>query len=375
MAADDEFAWLADGGTPEYQIPGAPDSPVAADKLAENSSDATPGGRLVVVTRDGRRTQIDTDLPVRGVEVDGDDVVVIFAERPVAHERNHGWTMQYPTSTLRSTKAQILSGSLNGSSKKRLDTPDFDPDDTFDLLGPESTARWAWLKTDPHVVLRHGVRAAEVIWWVGADSEGDSINRRVLVRGHDPASGQVVIALDAGLGLVGAVRAVGDELWIVVARQRLLRVPNSRGVEVIAVSRNGSVRTVYAPDTIDVSTTQPKLGTRPSETQIQAAVAAIRSQFDHVESYWHDEDGNSYPLADGITEPNVDVRGEWPHTTVAVSLRHPSRPGLVLRRTFAVFNERGQAVEHEYADIYLMEDLDTGYLTPASEAVDGVLTT
>jgi hypothetical protein len=371
-AADGEFAWLVDGGTPDYEIPGMPDSLVEMDDSVPDGSGAEQGGRLVAVSRSGRRSEIATDLPVRAVEIDGDEVVVIFAERPVAHERNYGWTMEYPTSELRVTRGQILSGSLSGAPTRRVNSPDFDPDDMFDVSGGDGTIRWAWLETDPRVVLRHGVRAAGLIWWVGADREGDAINRRVLIRGHDRETGRTVLSVDGGLGLVGEVGAVGDELWIVVSRQRLLRVANSRGVEVIAVSGDGAVRSVHAPNSIDISATRPEMGARPNNDEIDAAIEAIRSQFDHVESYWRDNDGNIHPLADGITEPGVEVRGDWPDTTVAVLVRHPSRPGL-LRRTFAVFDERGQVIDHEYADIGLMEDLDTGYLTPATEAVDGVL--
>ena len=110
--------------------------------------------------------------------------------------------------------------------------------------------RWAWLESKVRTVLCYGVRAAGLVWWAGADPAGGRIDRHALVRGHDPDTGRVVTALDAGLGLVRTVRAVGDELWIAIARQRFLAVPRSRGVEVVAVSSGGAVRTVHEPDSI-----------------------------------------------------------------------------------------------------------------------------
>ena len=302
---------------------------------------------------------------MRDVEVDGDDVVVIFAERPVPHRDAYGWLIEYPTSQLRTSRAELLAGVLTGSPSPQPGWPPYFAPDEVDLDSvDDESVRWAWLESKVRTVMRHGVRAAGLVWWVGADPEGDRINRHVLVRGHDPDTGRVVTALDAGLGLARTARAVADELWIVIARQRFLAVPRSRGVEVVAVSRSGAVRTVYEPDSIDISVTDPSLGPRPSDAEIEAAIDAVRSQFDHVDT-----------LTEGVRDPSVTVEGAWPQTTVAVTLRHPSRPGLRLRRTYRVFDERGHPMGHVEADSALMADLDTEYLAPADEAIDGVLDT
>jgi hypothetical protein len=47
----------------------------------------------------------------------------------------------------------------------------------------------------------------------------------------------------------------------------------------------------------------------------------------------------------------------------------------MVRRTYALFDETGAPISYPYAAIFLMEDLDTSYLAPAGEAVDGVLGT
>ena len=87
-AADTELAWLVDNGTPPYEIPGMPDS-VGRNARADEASSG-PGGRIVALKPYGTRTEIATRLPVRDVEVDGDDVVVVFAERPVPHQDDYG---------------------------------------------------------------------------------------------------------------------------------------------------------------------------------------------------------------------------------------------------------------------------------------------
>ena len=65
--------------------------------------------------------------------------------------------------------------------------------------------------------------------------------------------------------------------------------------------------------------------------------------------------------------------GGWPNMRLVITFRHARRPGLLLRRTLELFDEAGGPVSHTYADIHLMEDLDTGGIPPAEEAVDGVL--
>jgi hypothetical protein len=179
---------------------------------------------------------------------------------------------------------------------------------------------------------------------------------------------------DAGLGVVSTMRAVGREVWLTVARRRFLAVPHDRGVEVLAVSTSGGVRTVHRPNSIDISFSNPPREQPPDEV-VRTHVERVRARFEQLDTYWRDQDGAAHPLSRGLSQPSVSVEGDWPDTRLAVTLRHPSRPGLRLRRTFALFDERGRPLSHEYAEIHLMEDLDTGYIAPADEARDGVLDT
>ena len=191
----------------------------------------------------------------------------------------------------------------------------------------DTATGWGWLETDPQIVRRYGVAAGGALWWAGAPTGGDRIDRRVIAVSHDPTTAQEVLRIDLGLGLVGAARTVGDELWLAVVRRRYLSfAPRDGGVDVLAVSPTGAVRTVYRADSIDITSSAPPLR-RPTDQQIGEHAHHVRDMFAHLEDFWHAEDGTTRALSDG------------------------------------------------HADVFLMEDLDTNYLAPADEAVDGVLDT
>ncbi len=84
-------------------------------------------------------------------------------------------------------------------------------------------------------------------------------------------------------------------------------------------------------------------------------------------------DGGDRPLSQGLAEPRVEVRGEWPGTRVEVSFRHPFFPAGRLRRTLRVFDAAGRFSPPLYASVHLMEDLATSRLPPIEAAVDGIL--
>jgi hypothetical protein len=362
-AADADYAWLVDGKTPNYETPGM--GP-AFEQPYDDS------GCLVALSPDGARHEVRTAQPVHGVTLDGDELVIEFAEEPIAHARGWGYSIEYPTSELRVARSEVLTVGIVGA-PVRNPSPPAEELDRF--LRHAGDSRWAWIAKTVDVVLRHGERAGDLIWWVGADPDADKVRRKVLVRGYEPDTGALILDIDAGEGLVVTARAVGEEFWIAIARQRLLAVPHSKGGEVIAVTSEGAVRTVHSPDSLDISVTDPPLVARPHDTEIQDQVAQVHAQFANLENYWQDQNGTTSPLSGGLSEPSVTVQGEWPETIVVVNLRHPARPGLILRRTFPVFDNRGLGLSQDNAVIELMEDLDTGYLAPPDEAIDGVLDT
>lgn len=324
-------------------------------------------GRILLLRRDGSRRQIEAPSPVQHIRIEGDDVVVVFAEVPVSRPEEYGaWSISYPRSIRRIAKQALLDHGVDGAGTT--------PVAEGAMSAPDHQTGFSWLDTDPDLVRRYGVRAGGLIWWAGAPSDGDRINRRVVLVGHDPDDGRERRRLDLGLGLVGEVRAVGAELWLIVTRQRFLAVPRDAGVDVLAVAASGTVRTIHVANTIDVSSTAPPLADLAVD-EIAEHIDRVRQQFDRLDAFWRDQDGNDRPLSDGLTDPGVDVDGDWPDVRLLITLRHTRRPGLRLRRTLPLFDESGLPIEHTDAAVHLMEDLDTGYLAPASEAMDGVLDT
>lgn len=65
--------------------------------------------------------------------------------------------------------------------------------------------------------------------------------------------------------------------------------------------------------------------------------------------------------------------GSWPATQLERTFAFDGRPGLRLRRLVPLYDELGRIHEPEFTDIHLMEDLETGALPLAGEAVDGVV--
>lgn len=358
-AADPETAWLVDRTFVDPGQPGPDSEAPQAPPL--------PEGRIVALHRDGTRMTVATPAPVNTLVIEASDVVVTLAQQPVACPAGpSSWTYEYPVATVRVDRQELFA---HGLSQARP-VPERDS-----VRGQDAATGWCWLETDPQVIRRYGVSAGGQLWWAGAPTGGDPINRRVIAVGHDPTTGGEAVRVDLGIGLIHAARAVGDELWLGVARRRFLSfAPQDHGVDVLAVSSTGSVRRVYPANSIDITSSAPPLR-RPTDRQIADHIKTVRNMFAHLDEFWRSPAGTTGPLSDGLTEPSVSVQGDWPHTRVVVTLRHRSRPGLLLRRTLPLFNDAGQPIDHQNADIYLMEDLDTHYLAPADEAVDGVLDT
>lgn len=355
--ADGDDVWLADNGCVDIgDLRGAgPHPPPPLEP-----------GWITVLSRDGSTRRIEAPAPVRHVRVAGEDVIVTLAELPIAHPHDYGCSYEYPLSTVRFARDQLFAGFVERGTIVSAH-------DQVDLAGRTAdSVSWCWLEEGPEAIGPQALLAGGVLWSAGALPGGDRIDRHVIVRANDPDDLRELLRLDLGVGLVVRGRAIGDELWIAVARRRFTGVGPDGGVEVVALSSDGSIRTVLAGNSIDIASTAPDLVDIPAD-EVATHIERERAKFEHLDAFWRAQDGKMHPLTCGLTDPAVDVRGQWPHVEVVVTLRHVSRPGLLLRRTFPIFDEDGSPWRLEYADIEIMEDLDTGYVPPASEALGGVL--
>lgn len=350
-AADPDTAWFVELSHIDPGQPPAPPPPL-------------PPGRILAVYRDGSRIEIDTPAPVFAISIVGADMWVTLAEPPqAARSGPNSWRFRYPHSVVRLPSAALLANGLVAAEPASGDVPP---------AARHRPSAWVWLREEPDTLLRYGERAAGLAWWAGAPYDSDKIERPVVVVGSDPSTGEARLRLELGHGLVQDVQAIGDELWVAVARRRHLAVPRDRGVDVLAISASGAARTVHRANSIDISQFAPVLN-RPPQAQIDHHIAEVREQFEHLDAHWRNDDGTINPLSVALGATAVLVEGAWPDARLVVTLRHESRPGLLLRRTLPLFDETGASIKHE--GWRFMEDLDTHYLAPAEEAIDDVLDT
>jgi hypothetical protein len=130
------------------------------------------------------------------------------------------------------------------------------------------------------------------------------------------------------------------------------------------------------PQRVPRAEDDPRASWRPASLRtadIAAAVTAVTDEFAHLDRYWTSPSEDPAPLVSGLSEPRVEVRGEWPATRVEVSFRHPHFTNGRMRRVFRVFDAAGRFTPPLYASVHLVEDLATGRLPSTGTAVDGVL--
>ena len=93
---------------------------------------------------------------------------------------------------------------------------------------------------------------------------------------------------------------------------------------------------------------------------------------------WHAEDGAGKPFIEGVSFDTVELREDFPGRQIVALFHAQDRPGIQFGRCWRLYDELGNPVEHEYADIGLMEDIESasgGLPAPASclPAADGVV--
>jgi len=203
-------------------------------------------------------------------------------------------------------------------------------------------------------------------WRAGRNMDGRAFDREIAAAAF-VEDGTELLRAPLGRGHVTAGLFAHGRLWFVLGRR-------ARGAdEVVTVDPDtGAVTTVLRGDAVDITDRcWPLPDAPPSDASAHARRWLDRlSDLDH---YWQPENGPRTPLANGMSDSTAELDGQWPDLAVSVTFRHPWLPGGLLRRRIPLFDELGRAVDPEYCDIGLMEDLDTRDLPPVTEAVDGAL--
>lgn len=353
-AAEPGTAWLVDHG---WVDPGRPelDPPIPPAPLNP--------GRIVALGRDGARREFAAPAPVRGIVLDGPELLVTLAAQPWTERMGrNGWNYHYPVREVRVARERLGLEALSSYSGPPHENPS---------RRRPGFPGWSWLRQNPEAV-GGGTRCGQIIWWAGVSTSGRPNHPECVAVGYHADNREEALRVELGAGLIGPARAVQDELWLVVKRRPNRPVSAGRGTEVLALSETGTIRPVYRPDSIDISGHAPPV--RPLEGDaIQRHVATVSGPFDGLAHRLRGSEGSTRELYEGLSDLDVRADGVWPDLRLILTFRHSRRPGLLLRRTFALFDDAGGPVFHSFADIHLMEDVVTGGMPPADEATDGIL--
>ena len=86
---------------------------------------------------------------------------------------------------------------------------------------------------------------------------------------------------------------------------------------------------------------------------------------------WRTSGAGTGPFIEGVTFGLIELRGEFPDRVIVALFHATDRPGLQFGRQWKLYDELGNPVDHEYADIHLMEDVESasGGLPPADSCV------
>lgn len=257
-------------------------------------------------------------------------------------------------------RAGQFSGEIEKLGDIKTDSEEHDADHTFgwfayaplsgEYLGdvPDEYIDGGWTIEDPPA---GGIVDDEV---PPPDEPGAGEPGKLVVTAHD-AEGKLVQRWVLGEGEVSARAALENALVIAVTDASSMR---------IVLLRAGSDAVRQLADDIDITAAVRPLVTRPVEEMSYVQQMLAR----HPAPAWAD-----------IEDEQTRLVGEWPASCIEWTFTHAARPGLRLCRRLDLFDHIGRILGDELgspldlADIHLMEDLGTGAIPPASQAVGGLL--
>ena len=341
-AAGPSGAWLV-GERPAQDIAASPDAPPPSDG----------GGELLVATPDGGVRTVFVAHPVHGLVGTPDGVLVQVdtgrGERvdlglgSWSWEPWHEWLL-VPWSE--GFPDVVAIGSQRTVPAPRVPSPRL----------PGRPVMWHDTDEDAGSEAERTDVAGSLRWHVGWD-HSTGTPRTAVATGHEPDRGREVLRVPLGRGTVRAVLGSGDLLFVAVTR------PRDRGSVLAVQAASGAVHETAA-GSVDVSGQRRPVGPPPAD---------LDSYVGYWLRSWADESGRVEPADEGMSNGRAAIVGNWPDTAVEVTFDWDRRPSLRLRRRLPLFDEVGRHTPPEYSDIHLTEDLATGQIPPAGDAVDGVL--
>jgi hypothetical protein len=192
------------------------------------------------------------------------------------------------------------------------------------------------------------------------DPEAEAARESVVIRFLPADGGQPWTAGPVELGRGALARARGGEVW--------LADPGGSTLVAAAPGRSG-VREL--PISLDCRPWMP----RP---QLPAGLDSRQFEQDQLDRLrgglleeWQTSEGDTKPFIEGVTFDSIELRGQFPDAVVVALFHAADRPGIQFGRRWRLYDELGNPVDHQYADIHLMEDVQSagGGLPPAGSCV------
>ena len=191
--------------------------------------------------------------------------------------------------------------------------------------------------------------------------EADAARESVVIRFWPADGGNPWTAGPAELGRYVLARTWGGEVW--------LADPGGSTLVAAAPGRSGVCE---LPISLDCRPWMP----RP---ELPAGLDSQQFEHDHLDRLraaflggWRSSEGETKPFIEGVTFDSVELRGEFPGRVIVALFHAVDRPGIQFGRRWRLYDELGNPIDHQYADIHLMEDVKSagGGLPP----IDGCVT-
>jgi hypothetical protein len=193
-----------------------------------------------------------------------------------------------------------------------------------------------------------------------ADPDADADPGSVVIRFLPADGGQPRTAGPAELGRYPLARARGGEIWL--------------------ADRGGSTLVAAAPGRSGVRELPVSLDCRPWMPRPELPAGLDSQQFEHDQldrlrggflGGWRTSEGGTRPFIKGVTFDVVELRNEFPDAVIVALFHAADRPGIQFGRRWRLYDELGNPVDRKYADVYLMEDVESsgGGLPPNDSCV------
>ncbi|MGI3781775.1 MAG: hypothetical protein ACRYG2_13460 [Janthinobacterium lividum] len=336
-------------------------------------SDYRTSTRLRLARRDQLTRTVRVDAPVQSLRAFGGDLYV-EVETGTWNRRNIGtptsWDLQVETSWLRFRADQDVPDQLSIEAHSAETAPP-----------PLDSPSWRWghlpdprdLTDDNAHAVRAHAQTPGLDWFVGADRAPIPRPEQLFAVAYETGTARERWRLTVGVGEAAAVAATGCHLWVAVQHPPDANYRPSSQISVVRLDADtGHVETVVDPGSVDI--TDLGWSTGPPPVDAKDYTSYWRQRLSSLDAFWTDDTGHVGPLSEGLSDTRVEVVGAWPDTTLHVTFSWTHRPGVRLRRIISLYDDLGRPDEPTYAEIDIMEDLDTrcvpGPPTPGTNFLD-----